>query len=130
MIFLQIISSLLFLVSIGSMHFQREKNPDAIAEFQLGWQLILALSPYISIIFLMLNMNNITHLKWYWNLGISALLAYIFANQLAYIYSLFLGYKTEPRLNFFTGKVERQNIHIVDVIITFVIGVILFFIAN
>ena len=130
MIYLQIISLVLFLISIGSIRLQRTKNPDAMIEFSMGGNLLLSVLPLFAFVMVILNLNNITNIKWYWNFIIAILFNFPLSVLLANIYSSFLGYKSKPSLSLITFDYVKHNLHIIDAIITFVIGLILYFVSN
>lgn len=79
---------------------------------------------------LFFTLSEIWELKWFWNILISIVLVFVLSNILAGFYSSILGYKTKPHLSLLQGGYVRNNIHIVDALITFTIGVIIYFIAK
>ena len=124
------LSLLLFLVSIGSMSLQRAKNPDAMIENSSNGMLLMTIGSILPFIMLYFTISELWELKWYWNILISIILTFILSNILAGFYSSLLGYKTKPQLSLLEGGYVRHNIHIVDALITFVIGAIVFFISK
>lgn len=130
MIYLQIIGSILFLISIGSMRIHRTKNADAMIENSISGKLLLSALPLLSFVMLILNLNNITNIKWYWNFVIATLFTFLLSVLLANIYSSILGYKSKPSISLMAGGYVKHNLHIIDAIITFVIGIILYFVSN
>ena len=99
MIYLQVISFVLFLICIGSMRIHRTKNADAMIENSIGGKLLLSALPLLSFVMLILNLNNITNIKWYWNFVIATLFTFLLSVLLANIYSSILGYKSKPSLS-------------------------------
>ena len=124
------ISLLLFLISIGSMSLQRAKNPDAMIENSSSGMLIMTITSILPFTMLFFTISEIWESKWYWNILISIILTFALSNILANLYSSILGYKTKPQLSLIHGGYVRNNIHIVDAIITFIAGLIIYFIVN
>lgn len=124
------ISIILFLISIGSMSLQRAKNPDAMIENSSSGMLIMTITSILPFTMLFLTISEIWELKWYWNILISIILTFVLSNILANLYSSILGYKTKPQLSLVQGGYVRHNIHIVDAIITFAVGLIIYFITK
>lgn len=130
MIYLQIISSVLLLISIGSMRIHRTKNADAMIENSISGKLLLSALPLSAFVLLVLNLNNIINIKWYWNFGIATFFTFLLSVLLANIYSSILGFKSKPSPSLMTGTYVKHNLHIIDAVITFVIGLILYFVSN
>lgn len=124
------ISILLFLISIGSMSLQRAKNPDAMVENSSSGMFLMTLGSVLPFIMLFFTVNELWELKWYWNVLISIGLTFLLSQILASLYCSILGYKTKPQFSLLQGGYVRHNIHIIDAIITFVIGIIIFFISK
>jgi len=120
------LSLLLFLISIGSMILQRAKNPDALIEGSLNGKLLITLGSFLPFIMLFFTIRELWELKWYWNILISIILTYVLSRLLAKFYSSILGYKTKPQPPLYV----RYNMHIIDAIITFAVGLIIFFISK
>jgi len=120
---------LLFLISIGSIRLQIEKNPDAIIMFSVSGKLLLIFFTIIELIMIVITVCSITALHWFWSLIISILGALFLSNFLATFYSSILGVKSKPTLSLMTGTYVRYNIHAIDAIITFIVGFILYLIA-
>jgi hypothetical protein len=128
MTILQIIIALLFLISIGSMNIHRTKNSNAMIENSITGKLLLTVLPLLSIAFLTITISNIAHLKWYWSIIISIISVFLLSGLLANIYSSILGIKSKPMLSIEAGGYVRQNLHIIDSLITFCLGIVLFLI--
>lgn len=124
------LSLLLFLISIGSMSLQRTKNPDAMIENSSNGMFLMTIGSILPFVMLLLTISELWELKWYWNILISIILTFMLSSFLARFYSSILGYKTKPQLSLLEGGYIRHNIHIIDAIITFVIGMIVFFISK
>lgn len=124
------LSLLLFLISIGSMSLQRTKNPDAMIENSSNGMFLMTIGSILPFVMLLLTISELWELKWYWNILISIILTFMLSRFLAGFYSSILGYKTKPQLSLLEGGYIRHNIHIIDAIITFVIGMIVFFISK
>jgi len=119
----------LLLISIGSMRFYWVQNDEAPIEYSMIGKLLLQLLPVISFIFLTILISNIGDLKWYWSLIISILAVLVLSNIFANIYSSsILGVKTKPQISLRAGGIVRYHVHIINAIITFALGLILFFI--
>ncbi len=128
--YIQIVSVVLFLISIGSMRIHRLKNADAMIESsRIGKSLLSAVS-LLSFIMLFFTVENINQFKWYWNFGISILLTLFLSEMLANIYSSLLGIKSKPSMSIRAGGYVRHNINIIDAIITLIFGLILFIISK
>lgn len=130
MAYLQIISSFLFLISIGSVDIHRVKNAGAMIEKSLWGKSLFRVFSLISFVFLTLLITDIGNLKWYWGLLIAFVCNVILARIFAEIYSSFLGYKSKPSPNLLSGTYVRYNINIIDSLITFGLGLILYFIGK
>ena len=126
--YLQIVITVLFLISIGSMRIHRVKNADAMIESSIIGKSLLSMVSLLSFIMLFFTVENINHFKWYWNFGISILLTLFLSEMLANIYSSVLGIKSKPSMSIRTGGYVRHNINIIDAIITLIVGLILFII--
>lgn len=126
--YLQIIITVLFLISIGSMRIHRVKNADAMIESSIIGKSLLSMVSLLSFIMLFFTVENINNSKWYWNFGISILLTLFLSEMLANIYSSILGIKSKPSMSIRTGGYVRHNINIIDAIITLIVGLILFII--
>ena len=128
--YLQIVSIVLSLISIGSMRIHRIKNADAMIESSMIGKSLLSSVSLVSFIMLFLSVENINHSKWYWNFGISILLTLFLSEILSKIYSSVLGVKSKPTMSIRTGGYVRHNVNIIDAIITFIAALILFLIYN
>jgi len=126
MTYLQVVSAVLFLISIGSMSIHRTKNADAMIENSFGGKLLLTVFSLIPFVFLTIVISNIGNLKWYWSFIISIIIIFMLSGILTDIYSSILGYKSKPSLSLRAGGHVRYNLHIFDAIITFVLGLILY----
>jgi hypothetical protein len=125
--FFLILSAILFLISFGSILKHRVENPDSIMEgFLLGKQLLF-LCVLLPLIMLFISINSLSDLKWYWNLIIVWVITG-FKDIFSTLYSIFFGYKSKPTLDLIAGGMVRYNIYIIDALITFVLGLILFLI--
>lgn len=128
MIILQVVTAVLFLISIGSMNIHRTKNSTAMIENSISGKLLLLLLPLLSFVFLTISISNIGHLKWYLSIIISIISVFLLAGLLANIYSSILGFKSKPSLSIQAGGYVRHNLHIIDSLITLCLGIILFLI--
>jgi hypothetical protein len=126
--YLQIVITVLFLISIGSMRIHRVKNADAMIESSIIGKSLLSMVSLLSFVMLFFTVENINNSKWYWNFGISILLTLFLSEMLANIYSSVLGIKSKPSMSIRTGGYVRHNINIIDAIITLIVGLILFII--
>lgn len=128
MTILQIIIALLFLISIGSMNIHRTKNSNAMIENSITGKLLLTVLPLLSLVFLTITISNIGHLKWYLSIIISIISVFLLSGLLANIYSSLLGIKSKPSISIEAGGYVRQNLHIIDSLITFCLAIVLFLI--
>ena len=124
---MEYLSILLLLISIGSMNIHRVKNSDALIENSISGKLLLTIIPLISFIIISILISKIFSIKWYWSIFIAIIGVFILSGLLAKFYSLLLGYKTKPQLSLLAGGYVKHNLHIIDSVITFVLGLILFF---
>lgn len=124
---MEYLSILLLLISIGSMNIHRVKNADAMIENSISGKLLLTIIPLISFIIIANLISKILSLKWYWGTFIAIIGVFILSGLLSKFYSLFLGYKTKPQLSLIAGGYVKHNLHIIDSVITFILGLILFF---
>ncbi len=129
-IYLPIISIVLFLISIGSMRIHRIKNADAMIESSIIGKSLLSGVSLLSFIMLFLSVENINHANWYWNFGISILLTFLLSEIFARVYSSVIGFKSKPSLSINAGGYVRHNVNIIDAIITFIAALLLFLIYN
>lgn len=125
---LQIIIAMLFLISIGSMNIHRKINSNAMIENSITGKLLLTVLPFLSLVFLTITISNIGHLKWYLSILISIISVFLLSGLLANIYSSVLGFKSKPSLSIEAGGYVRQKVHIIDSLITFCLGILLFLI--
>jgi len=121
------LSLILFLISIGSINLHRAKNPDTIIENSTIGKLIMTVSLTLPFVLLIFTVSEIWGYKWYWNILISIILTFLLSSILTVFYSIIIGYKTKPQISFFEGGNFRYKIHIIDSIITFVVGRINYF---
>lgn len=112
------------------MIIHRAKNKDAMIENRIGGKLLFILFYLITFAILVALISNILNLKWFWNLLIAIVFAFNLSKILALVYSSFLGYKSKPHLSLSTFDYVRSNIHIIDALITFGLGFILYLISN
>jgi len=112
------------------MRIHRKTNGDAMIENYIGGKLLLSALPLFSFVMLLLNLNNINNIKWYWNFGIAILLTLLLSGLFTIFYSSLLGYKSKPSISIIQGGYVRHSLHIIDAIITFIVGLILFIISN
>lgn len=128
--YLLFLSAALFIISIGSVYKQKEKHPDSlIVNSEIG-KIKLFLLILLATIMLIITANTILDFKWYWNL-IILFIMYVFTSDiLVRIYSSLFGYKSRPLMSLAAGGRIRHNIYIIDAVITFAIGFILFVIAK
>lgn len=124
---MEYLSILLLLISIGSMNIHRVKNADAMIENSISGKLLLTIIPLISFIIIANLISKILSLKWYWGTFIAIIGVFILSGLLSKFYSLFLGHKTKPQLSLIAGGYVKHNLHIIDSVITFILGLILFF---
>jgi hypothetical protein len=124
------LSALLFLISIGSMNLQRTKNPDAMIESSTNGSLFMSLGSILPFVMLFFTMSAIWELKWFWNILISTILTFMLSTFLAGFYCSILGYRSKPQFSLIVGGYVRHNIHIVDAIITFAVGVVIFILVK
>ena len=127
MTFLQVLIIILFLISIGSMNMHRAKNSNSMSGG--SGHILLTLLPLLSIVFLVITISNIANLKWYWSILISVVSVFLLSGLFAKIYSSIFGYKTKPVLSLEAGGYIRQNVNIIDSLITFCLGLLLFFLS-
>jgi hypothetical protein len=128
--YLEIVSFILFLISSGSMHIHIEKNADGmIANTDYG-KIIFGVFYLITIAFLSIITSDILSQKWYFNILIAFFTDLLLARIIAEIYTPIFGYKSKPSPNLIFGKHVRHNINILDSLITFGLGFILFFISR
>jgi len=130
MIYLNIVTSVFFLISIRSMMTHRSKNADALIEMYIGWKIFLHFFILLSFLMLSRSIHNITEIKWFWNLVIVFLSYFILSKLLVIIYSSIFGFKSKTRMNWTTGSYGRHHLPYMDAIITFIIGLILFLMTN
>lgn len=128
MIYVQVISGLFFLISIRSMMLHRNQNHDARIEASIGGKLILTTFSLLSFIMMTIIISKVGNLKWYFSTPISIFIVLIFSFPVTSIYNSIFGILSKPTLSYFTGRMERNNLYIIDALITFGIGFILFLI--
>jgi hypothetical protein len=116
----------LHIISVGSLSLHRHKNPDAIAENTLNGKFLLSLPILISYYFITYLFIKTLNIKWYWSFILTYLLINFFSIKFAYYYSIYLGYKSKPRLSLIEGRYVKSNLYIIDSIITFVLGFLLY----
>jgi len=128
--YLEIVSFILFLISSGSMHIHREKNADAMIESTVYGVIIFGIFYLITIAFLSIITSDILSQKWYFNILIAFFTDLLLARIIAEIYTPIFGYKSKPFPNLILGKHVRHNINILDSLITFGLGFILYLISK
>lgn len=124
-----VISLVLFLISQGSISIHRLKNSDALAENTAKGQILLSFLTLLPFTMMVVNLNNLIGIKWYWSILIAFLISKILSVTLAEIYSSILGFKSKPQFSLRGGGMVKQNLHLVDFVITFLIGLVLFLIT-
>lgn len=112
------------------MNIHRAKNKDAMIENNIGGKLLFILFFSITFAILVTQISNIVNIKWFWCIVIAIFIVLFLSRMSAIIYSTFLGYKTKPHLSSSTLDYVRSNLHIIDALITFGLGFILFLISN
>lgn len=130
MIYIQIISAFLFLISIGSIKIHRSKNADAMIENRAGGKLLFTALYLVAFVIIVDLISDIVNIKWFWSFLIAILFELFLSKLLALFYSSLLGYKSKPHLSLSTLDYVRSNLHIIDALITFGLGFILYLISN
>ena len=123
---MEYLSILLLLISIGSMIIHRIKNEDALIENSISGKLLLTIIPLISFVLITNLISTILSIKWYWSIFIGIIIIFVLSGVLANFYSSILGYKTKPKLSLIAGGYVKHNLHIIDSVITFILGLILY----
>lgn len=123
-------AAILFIIAIGSILKQRQKNPDAILGSSVSGQLIMYAIPLASFVLLILCLTKITTLMWFWNIPIAFLVHIVSWQYLTDIYSSVFGIKTKPQISIFQGGMVKHNLHIIDALVTFGLGLVFFIIAR
>ena len=123
-------SVILFIMSIGSMNKHRAKNSDSMMENSINGNIILSLFTLLPFIMLVITVNKILDFKWYWNLIISFVISALTWDTLSSIYSSLFGYKSKPSMSLQAGGYVRHNIYIIDALITFGLGLIIYLIGR
>ena len=126
MIYLQALSALLFLISFESIQRQRGEYPDSAMEMSAGGKLKLTGIQVTSFIFLTIAVFNIGEIKWYWSLLILVLALGIVRKIATDFYASLLGYKSKPIMSLMAGENVRYNMYIIDSLITFFVGTVMF----
>lgn len=130
MIYLQALSALLFLISFESIQRQGGEYPDSAMEMSAGGKLKLTGIQLISFIFLTIAIFNIGEIKWYWSLLILILSLGIIRKIATDFYSSLLGYKSKPIMSLMAGEKVKYNMYIIDSLITFFVGTVLFIVTK
>jgi len=132
---LLIISCLFFSISLGSIIIGEEKAKktfDIPTIMNSGiWFVYKTITHVMFYGVIITTVFKLFNIHWLWCILISAFTVFIFAllqGIIAMGYADVFGIKTKS-FNSFTGKYERENIHFVDSIITFIIGLTLFIIG-
>jgi len=124
-----ILSIILFIISIGSMKKHREKNQDAAMEFSIKGKILLSSLTLLPFIMLVVSMNTLLDLRWYWSLIISVVVTILFMNIFTTLYISKFGYKRKmDKIILDLGG--YPNLHIIDALITFALGVILYIVFS
>lgn len=124
------ISLILFLISKGSLMLQRMKNPVAV---NVWWTTkdkaiyLIASLHLFSLVFL--TLKEISNYNFFWTFVIALGVDSLFSIHIAKIYCKILGYKSKPTISYLEGGFVKHNLHLVDAIITFTIGLILYFLT-
>ena len=111
---------LLFLISIGSIRLQIE---NFFFMFSISNKLLWILFAIIELIMIVLTIYSITKLHWFWSLIISIFGVLLLSNLFAECYRFILSIIS------IVSSITRYNLSIIDTIITFVAGLILYLIA-
>jgi multisubunit Na+/H+ antiporter MnhG subunit len=122
---LLIISIIFFLISIGSMGIHRTKNSDSLIENSSKGQFLLSILTLLPFTLIVTSIVLLLGLKWYWSMIIAFILNKIISQFLANIYFSLIGYKTKPKFSLIAGGYVKQNMHIVDYLITLFIGALI-----
>jgi hypothetical protein len=135
--FLLILSTVLFIISMGSINSHLTRMQD----IEYGMNCSSMMSPklffnkdifllFSLLIFIMLfiSINALLNIRWYWNLPI-AFVATIFKDGFSVLYRHMFGYSTKPYPDLLLGGMKRCNLPLVDALITSVLGTILLIIS-
>lgn len=123
------ISLILFLISKGSIKLHRLKNQDALIEGTTNGKIILLAISLVQFALIFKTINDITRLNFFWIFIITIGTEVILSKPLADLYSSILGYKSKPTISYMEGGFVKHNLHLVDALITFIIGLIFYFLT-
>lgn len=123
-------AAILFIIAIGSILKQRQKNSDAMLGASVFGQLSMYLIPIASFVLLILCITKITTLRWFWNIPIAFLVHTVSWEFLTDFYSSVFGIKTKPQISIFQGGMVKHNLHFVDALVTFGLGLVFFIITR
>lgn len=123
------ISLILFLISKGSIKLHRLKNQDALIEGSTNGKIVLLAISLVQFAMIFKTINDITSFNFFWVLIITIGAEVVFSKLLADLYSSVLGYKSKPTISYLESGFVKHNLHLVDALITFVIGLIFYFLT-
>ena len=110
------------------MLIHRGRNQDAAMESSINGKLLLLFFTLLPFVMLVVSISTLLDLKWYWSLIISIVVAILFGKLFATLYSSVFGYKQKmDKIVLDLGG--YPNLHIVDALITFILGVLLYIIC-
>ena len=91
----------------------------------LIYKLIIILTSILPVI----SLTHIYSLKWYWLFMINLLVMYPLGYVLSIVYTSIFGCKTKYQYNYVEDKMMKSHMYSADMIITSMIGVVLFILA-
>ena len=123
-----IASTIFIYISYGCAYqcAQKEFGPHEVMDGIAGsiYKLIVLLTSILPVI----SLTHFYSLKWYW-LFIINLLMYPLGYLVSIVYTSIFGCKTKYHYNYVEGKMMRSHIYSADMIITSMIGTVLFILA-
>lgn len=130
---LQIISCVAFLISIGSCaRFHMIFLKDDYMKFIHGNKRYLyGLIAILSFVYVNFIVNRLFDINWFWCFIISLAIAPIIGNPLTEFYATYFGFTYTKKIDIRTGEMDKKiYTYYVDALITFIIGIILFYLSR
>ncbi len=136
-IIILVLSIVLFIISMGSVNNHKARNSDieyagVCSDMNLpksfSYNSVLSFFTLLIFTMLFISVNTLFDLKWYWNLLIAFAISG-FRDVFSLVYRLKFGYSSKSYPSLLGSGVRRCNMPLIDALITFILGIILYLIS-
>lgn len=124
-----VISILFFYISYGAAYNYSHKEFSSWEVMPFVGRLLKNIIYILCCILPAISLCFLFNMAWYWSVLINFICCITLSHLLAAIYCSIWGYKTKNQFDYSVGIMSRKHLYSIDMLITFGIAIVLFFIA-